>query len=504
MIHNIRVSHLVLRFVLIAAIGAILGYIGYSVYDRYLAFSAQITRDRERTLEIAQNRSRTAAALQSVGVSLLQAGTGFWYTYTDTHGNQSVGYFNPDTWAMHEQLSDSQIQDLAHLVASSTIADAHAMRDVPQGELPPQLQFHNQLYSNAIAGAFQKTMTALDGAYQAGTATTDELWQLSYMYELQGMYDKRDAVNALNCRQYRQRCAGTIPVMLTGIVVDESDHPVEGAVVSVLDASSTQPARTNASGTYSIKLSALPMQKIRVLATKRNFTNGVASTIVLASGKSTYTLDPIQLTSPIVIVTIDTVKHTVTDPRDAANPDGSFILHATSSTYDIPADAIVDPSGKPYHGQVDVYLYEFTRETVPASLVTLDTFDQVMGYAGNLMRSYGMPYIQFFAEDGEELDVTSAHPMLITYRVAGMKELRENTDSVLPRSLTDTDMEMLVAASRGDPGFPITAEFMVRNQLFTFPPFWVLDRGSGVWDNVGMRVLDSAGTVQAPFYTIKK
>jgi len=245
------------------------------------------------------------------------------------------------------------------------------------------------------------------------------------------------------------------------------------------------------------------MEKLRLSAVKRNFSDGIASLIVLGAGKKTYTADPIVLGTPITVVTIDTIKHTVTGPSDSVNTDGSFTLHATSSTYQIPADAIVDKSGKPFKGPVDVYIYEFTRDTVPQSLITLDTFDQVMGYAGNLMQSYGMPFIQFFSEDGTELDVASTNPMLLTYKIAAMNVLRSNGDNNPAGPLTDAQMQILLDASQLDRGFPITRPFLVDHKLYTFPPFWVFDRKSGVWDNVGIRVLDSAGTIQTPFYTIK-
>lgn len=64
-------------------------------------------------------------------------------------------------------------------------------------------------------------------------------------------------------------------------------------------------------------------------------------------------------------------------------------------------------------------------------------------------------------------------------------------------------MQLLTAVSQGDPGFPITREFLVSHKLYTFPPFWVFDRKGGVWDNVGIRVLDTSGTIQTPFYTVK-
>ncbi|MBI5457713.1 carboxypeptidase regulatory-like domain-containing protein [Candidatus Kaiserbacteria bacterium] len=493
-----------LTWFLVILIGAIgLGYGGYDLYSRYVAFSQTIAHDRARAAEIDTNRARTDQAFQAIGMSPLQANQGFWYISKDAYGNESVSYFDADAWALRENLTDEQIAELTNAVARATVMGRNTMRSVPNDKLPPELQFHNQLYSNRGAGKFEDAQSVLESAYAKGTATADQLWRLSYMYELEGNYAKRDELNAVSCKEFKVRCSGTIPIQIVGTVLDIAGRPVQGAHVSVLSRAENDGATTNEKGEYAINVSVLPMEKLRLSAVKRNFSNGVTSIIVLNAGKKVYVAERIVLGTPIEVVTLDTVKHTVTDPADTANDDGSFILHATSSTYEIPADAIVDGDGKSYKGPVDVYIYEFTRDTVPQSLTTLDTFDQVMGYAGDLMQSYGMPYIQFFAQDGTELDVAKSRPMLLTYKIAAMAELRTNVDGNPAGNLTDAEMQLLIAVSHGDPGFPITRDFLVEQKLYTFPPFWVFDRRAGVWDNIGIRVLDTSGTIQTPFYTIK-
>jgi hypothetical protein len=131
----------------------------------------------------------------------------------------------------------------------------------------------------------------------------------------------------------------------------------------------------------------------------------------------------------------------------------------------------------------------------------VDTFDQVMGYAGDLMKTFGMPYIQFFTQDGAELDVLKSKPMVLTYKIADMDALRKNTDQIY-EPLTDRDMQLLVEASRGNP-YVIDREFLINNQLLRFPAFWVFDRKRGIWDNVGVSVLDTQGTIKTIFYTVR-
>ena len=489
----------------ILAVGILVGIlsIGVNLYIRYVAFTQQIAVDAANGAQAHLNGEETLAALEAAGVPAQQISQGFWYITTDRYGSQSVGYFDLTNWSSHLDLTQADINSLAATVASSTIVNKSQMAAVSESDLPPDLQFNNELYAGSQPGQFAHTQTVLETVYKNRTATADELWELSYIYELQGNYAGRNAVNAVDCELYKQRCSGTIPITLTGSVVDESGNPIQGASVSILDDSSVTPVMTDDKGDYRITFSALPLEKIRVSAVKQNFTDGIASTIVLGAGKSVYDLGPIELTSPIVIVTIDTAKHTVTDRNDVANPDGSFVLHATSSTYDIPAGAIVHSDGSPYSGPVNVYIYEFTKDTVPQSLVTLDTFNSVVGFVGSLMESLGMPYIQFFAPDGQQLDVMKSDPMLLTYAIPGWQDMKDNYYNRPEGALTDQQIQSLVTASQSDPnGFPITAQFLADNKISTFAAFWVFDRKSGVWDNEGMRLLDSNGTMQAPFYTV--
>lgn len=487
--------------ILLVCVGV--GYVGYDAYSRYVVFSETMAKDRERAEQIAMTRAQLNTALLGAGINVQQATNGFWYTLRDSDGNESVLYYNPDQWATYE-LTATDVATLAGQLGGAARFDRDSMKNVPNKDLPPELQFHNALYGNETPGAFRNTQAALEDAYTSGKATAQQLWELSYMYELQGAYEKRDIVNKESCTRFKQRCLNEILVRVSGNVVDTAGRPVQGAKISVLGHDEVKPMSTDQKGEYTIALSVKEMEKVRVSVAKRNFTSGVASTIVIGAGKTSYRMDTVVLASAILIITVDTEKHTVSDPASNAYPDGRFLLRATSTAYEIPSEGIVDASGEPYRGPVDVYIYEFTRDTVPQTLVMLDTFDEVMGYAGNLMKSYGMPLIQFFSHDGQPLDVLDSRPMVITYKVAGMEDLRTNVHGDLPEALSDAHMETLVAASKGDPGFPVTSEFLARHKISTFPPFWVLDRGSGVWDNVGMRVLDTSGLVQAPFYTRKK
>lgn len=202
-------------------------------------------------------------------------------------------------------------------------------------------------------------------------------------------------------------------------------------------------------------------------------------------------------------MTIDTKENTVSGSRNEVNPNGMFVVRTDQSIYEIPSDAIVHENGTLYQGEVDVYLYEFSQGNIPDGLIQVDTFDEVRGFAGDLMKTFGMPFIQFFSPSGEELHVLRSNPMILTYKIANMNELRNNTLAIYS-PLTDEDMRFLVDASLNSAEtYPIGRQFLIDNQLLRFPAFWVFDRRAGVWDSVGVSVLNTSGTIRSEFYTIK-
>jgi hypothetical protein len=378
------------------------------------------------------------------------------------------------------------------------------MRAVPAADLPPVLQFHNTVYAAGHDGASTtlQLQSVLDAKIAAKTATSDDLLEASYLAELAGDYTRRDRLNAQNCTQFKVRCADTLPITLKGNVRD-AHGGVAGATVTVISRPDVPVVRTASDGSYQVKLLVKPMEKLRVRAGKRNYSEGFTDIVVLTQAAHIYRAEDIMLETPINIVTIDYAGKTVTGDGDVFHEDGSVTIRTSNSTYEIPADAIVGKDGKPYRaGPIDVYLYEFTKGNPPTSLIQLDTFDQVIGYAGNLMKSFGMPYIQFFAQkDGAELDVLKSNPMVLTYRIADMDALRTNHDHIY-RPLTDADMATLVETSSYG-GYPVDREFLIHTQLLAFPAFWVFDRHRGVWDNVGVSVLDIQGTIRTIFYTVR-
>ncbi len=468
---------------------------------RYTGLYTLIQTEEDAAAMIAEQRVRFADAFSGIGISSSSIATGFWYTYRDAEGNEHVFYF--DTNALAQQnLSDTELQQLTDIVSKSEITERSNMRAVPDAELPSDLQFHNAVYSFGASGATTLDMKrALMARVAQGSATSEELFQLSYLNELEGNYAERDRLNRENCTRYKMRCEDGTTIKVTGRVVDNRGSPVAGARVEIVSRPEAPSALTNADGLYVLSTSVRKMEKLRFHALKRNYSDGYADAILVTDGVKALGVEDIAIESPINVVTIDYGTKRVTGEGNRFNADGSVVITTTQSKYEIPAGAIVTESGASYTGPVDVYLYEFTKGNPPESLMQVDTFDQVMGYAGDLMKTFGMPYIQFFTQEGVELHVLKSKPMILTYRIADMDALRANVDGIY-EPLTEEDMQLLISASIGQP-YRVDREFLIHNQLLRFPAFWVFDRRRGVWDNVGVNVLDVDGTIRSIFYTMR-
>lgn len=446
----------------------------------------------------ARERARLTSALGVLGISPASVAQGFWYTYVDAEGNEHVLFFDP---AVQGALSDDELLQLTEILGKSRITEKSSMRVVPAEELPSALRFHNAIYSFGARGKTTLDMKrALVQKSTSGAANADDLFQLSYLQELEGNYRERDRLDRENCSRFKERCADASRLTVKGRVVDDKGAPVQGARVEIVSRPDAVPASTDSQGFYRLETGAKAMEKLRLRASKRNYSDGNESISVVSGDLKIVAVDDIVLESPLTVVTVDFAKKTITGAGNRITERGAVVT-TPNSTYEIPPDAIVTANGSRYRGTIDIYVYEFTKDNPPESLLNVDTFDEIMGYAGDLMKTFGMPYIQFFAEDGTELHVRKSNPMVLTYRIPEMDALRENEDGIY-EPLTDDDMELLVAASVGQP-YRIDREFLINNHLLRFPAFWVFDRKRGVWDNVGVTVVDTQGTIRTTFYTIR-
>jgi hypothetical protein len=487
--------------ILMSAILIAGGYTGYLYYRNFSLIRQQQTAEREYNERIAQNKLELIEALRSDGrLFVRDIEEGFWYTYIDEYGNAHVAYFDINRLA-HMNLSAEELAQMRAQVASSSLASKTSVRSLTDEELPDDQQFHNTIYTIRTDNSFILAKDSLEKLLADGVYDADTLWKLAYIYELEGRYAERDTLAQKSCAEFNVRCiAESFRVSVVGSVVDNSGSPIQGATVSIISRDNTTSIVTGVDGTFAIPIDAHELEKVRVRAHKRNHSEGIASAVIVSQGTPALDVGPISLSAALGVVTIDPVAGTVTGANNKLIGE-KFILATENSRYEIPRNAIVRRDGTQYMGPIDVYLYEFDQETVPTGLTEVDTFDDVLGFAGSLMQTFGMPYIQFFAQDGEELHVLKSNPMKLTYTISEMESLR-NDELGFYGKLTDDDMEKLVKDSRAGE-YVVDRDYLIENEMLRFPAFWAFDRIRGVWDNIGVNVLDVNGTLETRFYTLR-
>lgn len=465
----------------------------------YVVYTGVLKEQQKNPLtaeDVARNKVRITQAVADAGVDYVQAAQGFWYL--DKDGN--LFQYNPDVYA-NQGLSDIQIAALARDIRGSSLYNAKNMRVLESVALSPEMQFHNALYAPGGVGNTYDLIANIEKKVVQKKATAQDVTQLAHAYEQIGKYAKRDEILVLACKDFDVACQPDASIVIRGTVRDMQGNPVAGAFVTAMSKPQEAPVQTDMQGRYTLLLDVSELEKVRIKASKRNYSDGVAHMQIATARRTQYDVEDIIVSSPITIVTLNTEEKTVTGTQNSVAADGTFILTTPQSTYRIPEHAIVRADGSVYSGIVEVYLYEFTKDTVPESLVAVDTFDQVLGYAGDLMKTFGMPYIQFFTPEGEELHVFSTNPMVLEYRIYHMQALYNAEDQIYP-PLTDADMQLLEDVSVAG-GYPIDREFLIQAGLLRFPAFWVFDQARGVWDNVGVDVVDKSGVIRSIFYTIK-
>jgi len=180
-----------------------------------------------------------------------------------------------------------------------------------------------------------------------------------------------------------------------------------------------------------------------------------------------------------------------------------FVIKDDNSKYFIPLDGLYYSDWEQYKDfDLTVYTYLFTKQSSTEDMLANDTFQPVFWYVWNIMKTFGMPYIQFIDNKSwEELFVKASNPMILQNHIYHMKELYENYDKIY-EPITDEDMEFLVKYSKEKWGYPITFDFLTENNLLRWPWWWALDRKKGIWESVPSRVLDTSWLVELPFYSI--
>ena len=205
------------------------------------------------------------------------------------------------------------------------------------------------------------------------------------------------------------------------------------------------------------------------------------------------------LITPFATHDIDTVAKTISGTGSAAVTDSAYVITTPYTKYTVPFGAILNQK-TPYQGKLKAMVFEFNRAS-GGILLDADAFDSIDGFAASLFVTYGVLYIIFVAEDGTRLDIENTTPMCVA------TTLRERDDNMRTKNF-DILYQRAFEEGQKQPGqYPITNKWLFDNgNLRIIPPFWVLDRSTGFWDNVGFRYAtmepESPYNIEAPFYTV--
>jgi len=345
------------------------------------------------------------------------------------------------------------------------------------------MQIHNKILKVNPKESYKKIREDLENKENR---TNEETETLSYLYDYSWDYKKANMT--------RRALTGSVEaakITVSGIVKDATGSVINWARVEVLNNPEIY-TLTNNEGKYILAFDYPAYSRIRLRATEKNHSDAFNALSVFEPLYNQVEEKDFTLQKPDYIVDIDL-------DRDVKN--GIFTIETPQTTYTIPEDALVNTdTTQSSKRKFRAYLYEFTKQTNMDNYMYNDTFDAVYGYVGNIMKTFGMPYMQIFDLEGNEVHIRKNHPALLTNRIYHMKELYENYDKIYT-AVTDQDMQYLVEESKKW-DFPITRQWLIENNFLRWPAWWMLNRSKWVWENVGHRVTDPKWVIETIYYTI--
>jgi len=325
-----------------------------------------------------------------------------------------------------------------------------------------------------------------------------DLENYTYIQSLEWNYKEAEKYRNLLCEKFPSNCKQKIELTITWQIVDWTGNWLEWANVEVLW--STSKIKTKKEGFFEIKTETYNHEKVRISAIKNGYANGVIPMTIMSNNKEQSKIVKITLEKAEKYVTINTVNNTIS--WDWAKIEGkNYIITTDWSTYKIPFGAIINRDWKQFNWELKAYLFEFNKSSNNADLLNNDIFDNVAGYAWNLMKTFWMPYILFVSNDWEVLHILKSNPMLLQNKIQEMDALKTNQDKIYTE-LKDEDLEFLVKKSEELWEYPIDRFFLVKYNILRFPAFWVFDQTKWVWVNEWVKLLKTDWTIEIKFYTL--
>ena len=382
------------------------------------------------------------------------------------------------------------------------------MSMLPENEMP----LHHQYYNNnffAFDGSYITVKKEVFSNIESGKYSEEDLISGAFILGIEGKYAEAENMYNKLCTEHidqKDLCTKE-KIVIKGKATTDKNEPLVDVTITALGQGFE--TTTDTDGNYILEVVTYPFKRLRIQATKRGYSlSGGTAFNVLENGSRQFSDINFILHSPLRVVTLNNQTKKVVRGTGAVATNQGFIIKTERSTYQLPYDAMIFEDEDYFNGEFDMFLFEFDRSSNLDNLLYNDIFSETMEYIGDLMQTYGMPFVMFVNSKGETIHVSSTNPMTLTYKTPetdAVDQEYENRETMLDKS-----WEYLYQYSQKEGGYPLNIKVIreASQQMpdvdtdISFPEFWVRDHKTGLWRNVGMRFLQKKGIIESPFFTL--
>jgi hypothetical protein len=176
---------------------------------------------------------------------------------------------------------------------------------------------------------------------------------------------------------------------------------------------------------------------------------------------------------------------------ESLDPWETFQVKTAHYTFEGSYESFVHPLGGEIEGVIDVYFFDLGRDIknfTESWLLSLDIFDDQESLLGFWMNTFGMPLVKAYMGD-LELHINPENPLRVLWK------LQNHDDYLYMVGKQEKTSEEVYAAL--PPGALITID---NAEELGMPPFWRLNKNTGIWSDSSYTLLDKEGTIQTLLY----
>ncbi len=492
-------------------LGVIFGIIGYFAVQSYIEQQRKLELEKLNLITSLEDFVSRISFYDGGALTMAEADM-IYYDYVGAKTSNVFMFSAREHYAQNVRNQEMLNQAINFLRGSKKLKGITFSKKITLPEMKTHKALHT--WDSYADNSFLKIKELLEKKLKRASISIEEMSLLHYTYSLEGDYVSAERLEKTICQKSKKDCKKKETVLITGTVLDLKGKPLKNTTISVLNYSTQKPAITGEDGSFQLNIQTNSLEKIRLRALKRGYSDGFRDFYVyrpegenyeetILKKEANFTLNQ---SHAIVALDLDNNKIDLTKKgivKSANFKDNQFIIRIKNNIYKIPKNVFINIKKESVlSGNVEVHFYEFDRDSSydMENLVLADISSEEgqRMFLGGFLTTFGMPYMQFYSEKGEELFVGKANPIYLTYQLVEMEELRIKYNK--DRPITEEDLEALVALSSKSEESPLSREYL--NTLpFDFPPWWMLNRKKGMWENVPFKMLDTKGLLETTFYS---